>query len=70
MHVFKNADFISCEDDNRIFKYLVEKDGKKMAEFDYDFCKGCGVCADICPKKDIEMVPEEPKQEEKKEAAG
>ena len=28
MRVFKNADFISCEDNNRIFKYLVEKDGK------------------------------------------
>ena len=28
MRVFKNADFISCEDENRIFKYLVEKDGK------------------------------------------
>jgi predicted amidohydrolase YtcJ len=28
MRVFKNADFISCEDKNRIFKYLVEKDGK------------------------------------------
>jgi predicted amidohydrolase YtcJ len=28
MHVFKNADFISCEDENRTFKYLVEKDGK------------------------------------------
>ena len=28
MRVFKNADFISCEDENRIFKYLVEKGGK------------------------------------------
>ena len=28
MHVFKNADFISCEDENRTFKYLVEEDGK------------------------------------------
>jgi len=28
MRVFKNADFISCEDKNRIFKYLVEKNGK------------------------------------------
>ena len=28
MRVFKNADFISCEDENRTFKYLVEKDGK------------------------------------------
>ena len=28
MRVFKNAEFISCEDENRIFKYLVQKDGK------------------------------------------
>jgi len=25
---------------------------------DYDYCKGCGLCADVCPKDDIEMVPE------------
>ncbi|MFQ5681039.1 MAG: 4Fe-4S binding protein [Candidatus Omnitrophota bacterium] len=23
---------------------------------DYDYCKGCGNCAVICPKADIEMV--------------
>jgi hypothetical protein len=28
MRVFKNADFISCEDENRVFQYLVENDGK------------------------------------------
>lgn len=26
---------------------------------DLDYCKGCGICADICPVKDIEMVREE-----------
>ncbi len=26
---------------------------------DYDYCKGCGICAKVCPKQDIEMVPEE-----------
>jgi Pyruvate/2-oxoacid:ferredoxin oxidoreductase delta subunit len=25
---------------------------------DYDYCKGCGVCANECPKKAIAMVPE------------
>ncbi len=41
--------------------------GKEKNTFgtDYNFCKGCGVCADICPKKDIAMVPEESKDEEK-----
>jgi Pyruvate/2-oxoacid:ferredoxin oxidoreductase delta subunit len=23
-----------------------------------DFCKGCGICAEECPVKDIEMVLE------------
>ena len=26
--------------------------------FDYDFCKGCGICANECPVKAIEMVVE------------
>ncbi len=29
-----------------------------MVGFDYEHCKGCGVCAAICPKDAIEMVPE------------
>ncbi len=37
------------------------KDGKR-AEFDYDFCKGCGICELECPgkkgKKAIVMVEE------------
>lgn len=28
MQIFKNADFISCEKPNRIFRYLVEERGK------------------------------------------
>ena len=26
--------------------------------FDLDHCKGCGICAAVCPKKCIEMKPE------------
>ena len=32
------------------------KDGK--AVIDYDFCKGCGICAKICKTKAIEMEAE------------
>lgn len=27
-------------------------------EIDYDYCKGCGICANVCPVKAIEMVME------------
>ncbi|HDI75469.1 MAG: ferredoxin [Thermoprotei archaeon] len=27
-------------------------------DINYDFCKGCGICAKICPRKAITMVPE------------
>ncbi|MCK5239384.1 MAG: 4Fe-4S binding protein, partial [Candidatus Thorarchaeota archaeon] len=23
---------------------------------DYDYCKGCGICSQVCPPKCIEMV--------------
>ena len=31
---------------------------KKMAGFDYEHCKGCGICASICPVKCIKMEKE------------
>ena len=27
--------------------------------FDYDYCKGCEICAEVCPVGAIAMVPEE-----------
>ena len=27
-------------------------------EFDLDYCKGCGICAQVCPAGAIEMQPE------------
>ncbi|WP_321420055.1 pyruvate synthase subunit PorD [uncultured Methanomethylovorans sp.] len=28
-------------------------------QFNYDYCKGCGICANECPKSAITMVLEE-----------
>jgi pyruvate ferredoxin oxidoreductase delta subunit len=28
---------------------LVDPDNEKMVGFDLDYCKGCGICASICP---------------------
>jgi len=46
---------------------VIVKDGK-VAGFDYDHCKGCGICAYECPVKGkaIKMVPEKEAKEEKK----
>jgi len=30
----------------------------KFTEIDLDYCKGCAICAEQCPKKCIEMVKE------------
>lgn len=29
-----------------------------FGKFDYDHCKGCGICANQCPTKAIDMKPE------------
>jgi len=30
----------------------------KILDIDYEHCKGCGICAKVCPKKCIEMIKE------------
>jgi 2-oxoacid:acceptor oxidoreductase delta subunit (pyruvate/2-ketoisovalerate family) len=42
--------------DNAVIKLDVSE-GRRY-EVDYDFCKGCGICAAECPCGAIEMVPE------------
>jgi 2-oxoacid:acceptor oxidoreductase delta subunit (pyruvate/2-ketoisovalerate family) len=37
----------------------IRLDGTTFDGFDYDFCKGCEICAQICPTQAIVMVPEE-----------
>lgn len=44
--------FLVCPDG------VIDKSGEKLA-IDYDYCKGCGVCAHECRPKCIEMVKEE-----------
>jgi 2-oxoacid:acceptor oxidoreductase delta subunit (pyruvate/2-ketoisovalerate family) len=39
----------------------IKGQGKNSYDCDYAYCKGCGNCAAICPKKDIEMIKEEAK---------
>jgi len=48
--------WINCPDVS-----ILIKEGK-VAGIDYEHCKGCGICAAVCPvkpKKAIEMVKEE-----------
>jgi pyruvate ferredoxin oxidoreductase delta subunit len=37
---------------------ITVKDGK-IEDFLLDYCKGCGICAEICPQSAIEMKEEE-----------
>jgi NADPH-dependent glutamate synthase beta subunit-like oxidoreductase len=43
--------------DNAVIK--LEPTGAYQYEYDLDYCKGCGLCAEECPCGAIEMVPEE-----------
>lgn len=36
---------------------IVQENGV-MKGIDYFYCKGCGVCASVCPRSAIEMRPE------------
>lgn len=36
----------------------VDVKDEEMVGFHLRFCKGCGICAEICPVDAIEMVPE------------
>ena len=37
---------------------ILTDEGGKVAGIDIFYCKGCGICAHLCPKKAIEMRPE------------
>jgi pyruvate ferredoxin oxidoreductase delta subunit len=42
--------WVYCPDDSIIIK------DDKMAGIKLSHCKGCGICASVCPKKAIAMV--------------
>ncbi|PLW79965.1 ferredoxin [Candidatus Woesearchaeota archaeon] len=44
--------WVNCPDSS-----ILSKNGN-FDKFDYDHCKGCGICANSCPVKAIEMKPE------------
>ena len=44
--------WIYCPDSSIVRK-------EKWVEVNYDYCKGCGICAHECPKEAIKMVEEE-----------
>ena len=44
--------WIMCPD------WAVNVADEKVTTFNLKHCKGCGICAQVCPVKCIEMVPE------------
>ncbi len=37
---------------------LIEENGKYSYEYNLDYCKGCGICANQCPTNSIKMEGE------------
>jgi pyruvate ferredoxin oxidoreductase delta subunit len=44
--------WVYCPDSSVLVK------DEKVYDFDLDHCKGCGICAQVCPQDCIEMFPE------------
>lgn len=36
----------------------ITRNGRGKIEIDYDYCKGCGICAELCPHGALKMVVE------------
>ena len=44
--------WVSCPDNS-----IIRRDDDYV-DVDYKYCKGCGICSDVCPTKAINMVEE------------
>jgi pyruvate ferredoxin oxidoreductase delta subunit len=38
---------------------VIKEDALECIEIDWNYCKGCGICANVCAKKCITMIDEE-----------
>lgn len=47
-----------CTKCKTCFNYCPEGVISEEIEIEYRFCKGCGICKEMCRQKAIEMVPE------------
>ncbi|MCS7144886.1 MAG: 4Fe-4S binding protein [Archaeoglobaceae archaeon] len=47
-----------CNKCKNCFSYCPEGVISEEIEIDYRFCKGCGICKEMCKQKAIEMHPE------------
>jgi pyruvate ferredoxin oxidoreductase delta subunit len=45
--------WVSCPDN------AIKINNGEREETDFDYCKGCGICAKVCPTKAIEMTKKE-----------
>lgn len=49
--------YIHCPDESITVSWE-DEDTVKKVEVNYDYCKGCGICAEECPVDAIEMIEE------------
>ena len=47
-----------CIDCENCIIFCPDSSVNKQHDIDYDYCKGCGICAHECPSDAIEMVKE------------
>ncbi len=47
-----------CSKCGNCYAYCPEGVISKDIEIDYRFCKGCGICGEVCEQRAIKMVPE------------